>query len=156
VADDRADEAISKLRGTMERRLQSARTQIATAENQLQTAEAQLQSREQDQWISGAGSLFSAFFGGRNTVRSMASSISGISRRRAQVNTQQTRVDAGEHKLAERLARLDELEAELHDRVLGAQLEWADKASSIEALEVGVGRSGVEIDELVLVWVPVA
>jgi hypothetical protein len=86
----------------------------------------------------------------------MASSISGISRRRAQVNTQQTRVDAGEHKLAERLARLDELEAELHDRVLGAQLEWADKASSIEALEVGVGRSGVEIDELVLVWVPVA
>jgi hypothetical protein len=156
VGEMRADDAIAKLRESAERRFVSARTQIANAERALTTAQAQLESRKRDEWVSGAGSIISAFFGGRSKVRGMASGVRGISRRRGQVNTQNTRVDSAEDKVQERYGRLHELEMELQDRVTTEQVEWADKATEVEAIEVGVSRSGVEIDELVLVWVPVS
>ncbi len=152
----RADDEIAKMRESMERRFVSARQQIAAAERALSTAEAQLDSRKRDEWVSGAGSIISAFFGGRSRVRSMATGARGISRRRSQVNTQSTRVEAAEQKLQERFARVHELEMEIQDKVTSAQVEWADKATEVEAIEIGVSRSGVEIDELVLVWVPVS
>lgn len=155
VAADRADDDIAKLRSTMERRLQSAQEQIATAERALTTAQAQLESRQRDEWVSGAGSILSAFFGGRSRVRSMATGVRGLSRRRSQVNTQNTRVDAAEDKLQDRYAKAHELEIDLQDKVLAAQAQWAQKAAEVETVEVGVSRSGVEIDELVLVWLPV-
>lgn len=156
VGTMRADAQIAKMRDKMERRFVSARTQIANAERALTTAQAQLESRKKDEWVSGAGSLISAFFGGRSKVRSMASGVRGISRRRSQTTTQATRVEAAEQKVQERYARIHELELELQDMVVNAQIEWGDKASQVETLEVNVARSGVEIDELVLVWFPVS
>ncbi len=49
---------------------------------------------------------------------------------------------------------LEELEAKLADSLIEIDDEWNDRAEMIEELAVGLEKTDITVDDLMIVWIP--
>ena len=69
--------------------------------------------------------------------------------------------DPGEHRdlrffFPEKIDELDELAEALTDALEAAADEWDAAAEAIEPFEVGLEKTDITVEDIVLVWVPTA
>ena len=156
IADDEADKAAASLRDKYDAKLDRAELALAKAEDRHRELEADVSNRKKDELLSGAGSLLSVFLGGRKKSRSLAGKLGGIGRRRSQSNRAGERLRSAENRVSDAVEKIRALEDELADDLAEITDEWETKAEAITVLEVGLEKTDVQVDEVVLAWLPVS
>ncbi|MGA7757898.1 MAG: helicase HerA-like domain-containing protein [Ilumatobacteraceae bacterium] len=159
-ADDRADEAIAKLRDKYEAKAMRLRDQIEAAEDRVDVLEEEAKSKRNSEFLSTAGSVLGGIFGGKKSKSGMIGDMLGdagtAARRRGTTNASGRRVDAAENKVDRLVAQLDELEADATADITEIGEKWDALAAQITTLEVGLERTDVKVTQLALAWIPVA
>ena len=151
AAEDRADEDASKLRDRYAKRLDTARDRKADAERRVRELEVDVGQRKQQELVAGAGDLLSMFLGGRRRVRS----LSGAASRRSTTRRTQERLRSAEEKLDDYDAAIQDLEDELAEELEEIWTEWKDRAQEIDTLEIGLEKTDITVEDLLLFWAPV-
>jgi hypothetical protein len=151
AAEEQADADAEKLRDRFETRLKAAKKRAANAERRVRELEVDTQQRRQQELVSGAGEVLSMFLGGRRRVRS----LSGISSRRSQTLRTQERLRSAEEKLADYEEDILEMEEELARELQEIWGRWKEKADESEPFEVGLEKTDVHLEDLILFWAPV-
>jgi Helicase HerA, central domain len=155
AAEAAGDEAAAKLRDRFEARLSRARQALGTAEDRLDTTTAEANARRSDELVRGAGSILDVFLGGRRSLRKITTALGGAGSRRGRSSTSQERVEAAEHRVADKRTALQELDDDLADELLDLDAEWQETAKAIETLEIPLEKSDVRVSDLAVVWIPV-
>ena len=155
VADQGEDEAAGKIRDKFEKRIKRIEGMLEKAQDRLQEIEVDHSARKTDELLSGVGSLIGVFFGGRKSSRSIATDLRRASSKRKQTRTTSQRLQSAANRVEEKAEQLEDLENELADTLLTLDEEWDVRATAIEALEIGLEKTDISIDQLALVWVPV-
>ncbi|MDH3225244.1 MAG: hypothetical protein OEO23_16095, partial [Gemmatimonadota bacterium] len=152
AAEDRSDEEVAKLKTKFQTRIDRVEDQRAAAEARVRELEVDVSGRRQTEFASAAGDLLSVFVGGRRRSRS----LSGFANRRAQTRRSQERLATAEGKVADRTLELDELEDQMGEEIQSVTREWEDAARDIEPLEIGLEKSDIHVEDVVLFWAPVS
>jgi len=149
AAADRADEEAAKIRDRFEGRLDTVRERIEDARMNVDHAEAELADTRQEEILEGAGTLIGVLFGGRKSTRTITSN-------RSQTKRAERKLQTAERKLTDTVEDLEELEADLLDEITEIDARWRAAVGEIDEIEVGLERSDIELEDPVLVWLPVA
>ncbi|NOY55460.1 MAG: DUF853 family protein [Actinobacteria bacterium] len=152
AAVDGADIDIAKLKDRYKVKIDRVRDQLATADRRIRELEADTQALREQELIAGAGELLSVFLGGKRGSRS----LSGVASRRSQTVRKKERLRSAQERYSDKAAALDDLEAELAEDVTEIMDRWNAAATSIETLTIGLEKTDVAVDEIALVWIPVA
>ena len=152
AAEDAADADIAKLKDKYESRIKTVADQLRAAERRVSELEVDVQSRRQQELVSGAGDLLSVFLGGRRRSRS----LSGAASRRSQTRRTQERLATASEKVTDKVADLEDLEDRLAEDVQDIMAKWDRAATTVEVVEIGLEKTDIRIDDIALVWVPVA
>ena len=155
AAEDKADEAADKLRTRFKKKIDRTQDMIDKAEDRVEALQEEKSAKKTDELLSGVGSLISIFAGGRGRTRSLATSIRRASSKRKQTRSSSTRLNSATDRLEDKLAELEELEAELADALVAIDDEWTEKAAEIEDVEIGLEKTDISVDQIALVWMPV-
>jgi hypothetical protein len=151
AAEERADTEAEKLRTRYEAKLKTAEGRVAQAERRVRELEVDTSQRRQQELISGAGEVLSMFLGGRRRTRS----LSGIASRRSQTRRTQERLRSAEEKLEDYEEAILELEDELSEELEEIWAKWRDTAEELESFEVGLEKTDIHLEDLILFWAPV-
>ncbi len=151
AAQDEADAAIAKQRDRFESKLRRLRDQADNLAMRLGELDEAVSGKRRTEVLDGIGSLLGGLLGGRSTTRS----VSRASRRRSDTRQSEQRRRTAQSKLDAKLAEIEDLEQDLYDEVAAINDEWEDKGADIEALEVGLEKQDIDVEELVLAWIPV-
>ena len=143
AADEAADEATAKLRGTYEKRLRRVQLAIDKYGAQVDAAAGDARSGDFD---LVAGTVFDMLSG-----RSRSRSISSASKAR---RAAQRRVTAATEKVEAKVAEYEVLQEEFQDEVADLVDAWDEKALDIEEVVVGLEKDDITVAEPVLVWIP--
>ncbi len=152
AAEDAADADIAKLKDRYETRIERVKSQLVAAERRVRELETDVESRRQSELLSGAGDLLSVFLGGRRR----SGGIGRAARRRSETVRTQERLETAELKLNDKHSELRAIEDELAEDVLEITDKWDAAASNLETVEIGLEKSDIVVDEVAVVWVPVA
>jgi hypothetical protein len=152
AAEECADAEAEKLRTRYEAKLNTAEGRVSQAERRVRELEVDTSQRRQQELISGAGEVLSMFLGGRRRTRS----LSGLASRRSQTRRTQERLRSAEEKLEEYEEAVLELEDELSEELEEIWAKWRDTAEELESFEVGLEKTDIHLEDLVLFWAPVA
>ena len=160
AAQAAADEEASKLRDRYDTKMDRVRDAIESAQDRVEQLETDTSSRRGHEVVAAVGDLLGSFFGGRRTTRSIATSAGRVakgasSRRSTSARTEQ-RLRTAKDKLEGEVEELEEVEEELLEELQELDEEWAERAREIEDLEVPLEQSDIKIDEVALVWLPMA
>ncbi len=154
LAEDGADAEASKLREQFETKLRRIQTQIRQVERKVEELDEETSARGRDEILTGAGAVLSAFLGGRSRTRSLATGISGASRRRRMTSAAKNRLETAVDKFELLSAEMQALEDELAETLVDIDLRWSDRAQEIEVMEIGLEKTDITVEEIALVWVP--
>ena len=150
AAQDRADEEAAALRDKYETRMKRLRSDFDKAERRAAELEADLQGARQDQLLDSAGAIFDMLRGRRRTR-----SITGSARSRASRRSKEQRLETAHGKVQDAWQAMSDLEQDLLDELEEINDRWESAAEQVETLEVGLEKDDIQVDELMLVWVPV-
>jgi DNA helicase HerA-like ATPase len=150
VAEDHADEAQAKLRDKYETRINRARDQIQAAMEKVRDAELDVETRRQEEMVSGASTVIGVLMGRRSTR-----SASTVASKRRLTRTAERRLQKAHDRVTDEVEDLDELEEDLAEDLAGIADEWEEKASAIEAMEIGLEKTDVSLSDIRLVWIPI-
>ena len=156
VADEGADRAADALRAKYEARIDRAEVQLARATDRVAEVEAAARARRNEELLGGAGALLGAVLGGRARTRSIVRGLGTAAGRRGRSTTARRRRESVENRAEEAVAAVAELEAELHDELAAIAAEWDEKAAQVEPLAIGLEKADVSLQQVTVVWVPVA
>ena len=151
AAEDRADEDVAKLKIRYKKRINTAQGHLRTAENRVRELETDVSGRRQDELVRGAGDLIGVFLGGRRR----SSGLSQAAARRSRTRKTQERLRSAEDKVAAKVELLDDLEDDLADEFETISNKWQTAASDVTPIEIGLEKSDIHVEDLVLVWIPV-
>jgi len=157
VADDRADAESAKLRDKYEARVDRAELALAKAEDRVRELEEAADARKRDELVSGAGGLLGALLGGKRggLAGRLARSLGGAGRRRSRTNQAHERLRSARNRVEEAGDAIYDLEIELEDELTEIGNEWMMVAAAVEAVDVGLEKSDIDVDEVVLAWIGV-
>jgi len=162
-AEDLADDELAALRKRLETRIDRVQDAIAKAQDRVAELEVQHQARKQNETmniVTGlASSVLGSLLGGRSRSRGLAGIARGASRasgRRGQTRQTEQRIETAANRLEEKLDDLDELEAELAATVIEITDEWDEKATMVEPTQIGLEKTDITVEQVSLVWYPVA
>jgi hypothetical protein len=82
--------------------------------------------------------------------------MGGLSSRRAQTVRAGERLETARAKTEGRLGELEDLESELLAELEAIDGAWTEKAGDVEVVSVPLELSDVSVDEVALVWIPMA
>lgn len=150
-----ADEAAAKLRDKVESRLATARQALGVAQDRYEQAAAEAEARRSDELVRGAGSLLDVFLGGRRSLRKISTALGGAGSRRGRSGAAYERVEAAQHRVADKRSALHQLEADLATDLLELDAEFQQKAAAIETVEIPLEKSDVRVSDVAVVWIPV-
>ncbi len=156
AADEAMDAEVSKIRDKLERKRDSLETALAKAEDRMEELEVQAEGRRNAQLIDIGASVLGGILGGRSRTRGLASAARRMSSSSRQKASSEARLDSARNRVAEKIEDIEELEVELADAVLDIESEWLTKSQVIEPFEVPLERTDISVDDLMLVWIPVA
>ena len=114
-------------------------------------AELDVETRRQEEMVSGASTVIGVLMGRRSTR-----SASAAASKRRQTRTAQRRLEKAHDTVTDKVEDLDDLEADLTEDLAEITEKWAEKATTIETLEIGLEKTDVSLTDLRLVWVPTA
>nr|NIR38790.1 ATP-binding protein [Actinomycetota bacterium]NIS33425.1 ATP-binding protein [Actinomycetota bacterium]NIT96885.1 ATP-binding protein [Actinomycetota bacterium]NIU20559.1 ATP-binding protein [Actinomycetota bacterium]NIU68319.1 ATP-binding protein [Actinomycetota bacterium] len=154
AAEDRADEEADELRREMAGKQDRIRAAIAKAEDRLRELEADSKDRKRNEVLSGAIDVIGGLLGGRRSSRSVLSGVKRASRSRRMSSNAAERVATAKNRLAERVDELEDLADALRDALQDSQDAWDTAAGDIVEYEVGLERTDISVEDLVLVWIP--
>jgi hypothetical protein len=159
-ADDRADAEIAALRGKYEAKAVKLRDQIDAAQDRVAVLAEEAESKQTSELFSTAGSLLGGLLGGSRSKTKMVGDLLGdagtAARRRGSTAASDRRVDAAENKVQRLLDQYHELESALEQDVADITDRWDTAGAAISTMNVGLERTDVHVDQLVLAWVPTA
>ena len=155
AADDGADAEAEKIRTKIEKKRDSVEAALAKAEDRTAELETQAQGRKQQQWVDIGSSLLGGLLGGRRKARGLASAARRMSSGRRQTASTESRLESARNRVAEKIDELEELEYEIQEALIEIDDEWSTKASTIEQIEVPLEKSDINIEDMMLVWLPV-
>lgn len=153
VGDERADEEADELRAAMAKKQDRVRAAVAKAEDRVRELEADASDRKRNEVLSGALDVIGGLFGGKSTRSILGGVRRAGSARRTSANAGQ-RVETAKNRLEEKIDELDELADTLIEALEESQDAWEEAAAKIETFQVGLEKTDIEIEDLVLVWVP--
>jgi DNA helicase HerA-like ATPase len=151
LTDDAADKAVAALRKKYAARIDRARDQIDRAMERVEDARLDVETRKQEELMSGAGTVLSVLLG-RKSTRSMSTATS----KRSMTRKAERRLETAQTKVSAEVEDLEDLESDLASDVADIAGEWADKASDIETMQIGLEKTDIRVESLQLVWIPVA
>jgi len=154
AADDKADEEADELREEMVKDEGRIRAAIAKAEDRVRELESDSSDRKRNEVLSGAIDVIGGLFSGRKSTRSILGGVRRASSSRRTSGNASQRVASAKNRLAEKLDELEELADELTDSLQDSQDAWEDVAEDIVTFEVGLEKTDISVEDLVLVWVP--
>ncbi len=152
AAEDAADADVAKLKERYRKLIATVESQLKTAERRVNELEVDVSGRRQEEMMGGAGDLLGAFLGGRRR----SSGLSRAASRRNQTRKTQVRLASAEDKYNEKLDKLDDLEDRLAEDFQAITAKWEAKAVEVESIDIGLEKTDITIDDLSLVWIPVA
>jgi hypothetical protein len=159
AAQAQADAEVAKLRDRFDARIDRVRDAIDRAGDRVDVLKTDTSTRRATEILSTAGDILGAFLGGKHTTRSMASGagrvLRGAASRRGQSARTSSRLDAAQGQLADREHDLEELEADLLEEITEVNDRWEAVGREVEAVQVGLEKTDVTVQEIALVWVPV-
>lgn len=153
AADDAADVEADKLRRSIETKLDRLRSQISKAEDKIREASFDADTRRRDAQVTMATdalSLLTGLLGGRSSTRGMSSTLS----KRRMAGKADERLRTAENRYAELTDDLEELTQQLADDLAQIQEGWEARATDIQEIEIGLKKTNIGIDEVVLLWIP--
>jgi len=150
LADESADAAVAALKKKYETRIERVRDQIDRALEKVEDARLDTETRKQEELMSGAGTVLGVLLG-RKSTRSLSTAAS----KRSMTRKAERRLGKAQRDVGDKAEDLEELEADLADDVADITAEWSDKASDIETVEIGLEKTDVNVDSLMLIWIPV-
>lgn len=153
AADDAADAEIAKLRDKYEGRARRLRDQIAAAEDRVDVLEREADAKRNSELLSTAGSLLGGLLGGKSKS-AMLGKLGTAAGRRGRSGAAGKRVDAAENKVNRLHDDLAELEADLADDLAAIETTWAEAASAVDHLDVGLEKNDIDVAHLALAWLP--
>ena len=156
VADDQADQAADGLRATYSARIDRAQVQLARAVDRVAEVEQSAKARRSEELLGGAGALLGAVLGGRGRTRSLVRGMGGAGGRRGRSRAAAQRRESVENRAEEAAAAIADLEDELQDELVAIAAEWDEKAAQVEPMPIGLEKTDVSLQQVTLVWVPVA
>jgi hypothetical protein len=126
---------------------------IARYEDRIEELQADVRNHQTQDLISIGSSVLGNILGGRTSTTTIARSA-GRAATRSSSSAQ--RIKTIENRIAEKNLALEDLEEDLTDAVAEIDQEWDARASDIETLEVSLEKSDITVDEVGLLWLPVA
>jgi gas vesicle protein len=155
AADDKADEEADELRAAMAKKQDRVKTAIAKAEDRVRELESDSSDRKRNEVLSGAIDVIGGLFGGKSTRSILGGVRRAGSSRRTSANASQ-RVESAKNRLDEKIDELEELADALIESLEESQDAWEEAAENIDTFEVGLEKTDITVEDLVLVWVPTA
>ncbi|HSQ37414.1 MAG TPA: DUF87 domain-containing protein [Acidimicrobiia bacterium] len=152
AAEVGADAAAAKIRDRFEDRLDTLRDQIEEARFKVEQADLDSSTRRTEEMASGVGALIGVLLGGRRSTGSLGT----IASKRSMTKKAQQRRAGAEARLTGKVEDLEELEDDLAEELTDIKAEWDAKAAEIEALDIPLEKGDVAVDEVAVVWIPVA
>ena len=149
AAQDRADEETGKLRARYEAKIAAARKRWQKAGNRVSQLEADVSGSRQDEVMGGAETLIDILTG-----RASTRAASQAARRRSATRDREARLETAERTALSERDAMAELDAELAAEVEEIDRRWAEAAEQVDQIEVGLEKSDIHLDQMVLVWIP--
>jgi len=128
------------------------RDQIEEARFKVEQADLDSSTRRTEEMASGVGTLIGVLLGGRRSTGSLGT----IASKRSMTRKAQQRRAGAEARLTGKVEDLEELEDDLAEELADIKAEWDAKAAEIEALDIPLEKGDVAVDEVAVVWIPVA
>jgi hypothetical protein len=154
AAEAAADTEAAKIRDRLEARRDRLERALAEAERRVEQLDTDVRSRQAAEMVAGAGAVLGALLGGRRSVRSIGSAVSGAAGRRGVSARTAARRESAEEKVSDRRDELAELEQEILDELAEIDERWRATAAEIERVAIRAEATDVHVLELGLVWVP--
>jgi hypothetical protein len=154
AAQDRADAEAAKLRSTYEPRIKRARDAVDAAQDKVDELQTAQKSRRTEELVSGVGSILGGFLGGRRSTRSIATAIGGVTRNRGRSAQASQRLSTASNRVEDRVEALEDLEAELLEKLTDIDARWRTAGDAVEPMEVPLEKTDVRVEQLVLAWLP--
>ncbi len=156
AGDAAADAEAAKIRDAITKKMDRVRASMAVAQDRLDTAKASANAAKTNELVGAAGSVLSNLLGGSHSVRGMAGDVRGVASRRGQTQRAGRRIEEAENRLAEKTDDLAALEEDLRETLVEIDDKWAAIAADIDTVEVGLEKTDIRVDDLFVVWLPVA
>jgi hypothetical protein len=153
TADAAKDAEVAAIRDRLTARMGALRAAIAKYADRIDELEADERDRRNQDLISIGSSVLGSILGGRASTTTIARSA-GRAATRGQSSAQ--RIRTIEKRIEEKDVALDDLEADLREAVAQIEDEWNEKAEAIEPLEIRLHKSDISVEEVSLLWWPVA
>jgi hypothetical protein len=150
-ARDRADAEVAKAVARFDDRISRARDRIEAAAMRLSEIELDVETRRREELVSGAVSILGAL-----TRRRASTAASGAARRRSMTQRAEQRAVTGSAKVERETAAMMDLEAQRDAAVVEAREAWEDRASAIDEVTIGPGKTTMKVEQVAVVWIPVA
>ncbi len=154
AAEKAQDDEAAALTGKFETRIERVKTQLAKAQDRVDELDADTRARRSQELIAGAGDLLTTLLGGRSRARSIATRLGRAASRRSMTSRTAQRMESAENRVEEKVDELAGLEQELADALLEIDEKWQEREEAIEAVEIGLEKTDVTVDQVALVWIP--
>ncbi|MFT7607570.1 MAG: hypothetical protein ACI9MX_000625 [Candidatus Aldehydirespiratoraceae bacterium] len=154
AAEDKADEDADELRKTILKKEDRVKAAIAKAEDRVRELDSDSKDRNRNEVISGALDVIGGLLGGKRSSRSIVGGVRRASSgRRTSANAKQ-RLETAKNRVEEKVDELEELAEALTDGIEDSQDAWAEVATEVDSYAVGLEKTDISVEDLVLVWVP--
>jgi hypothetical protein len=157
AAEDKADEETAKIRDRLETKLDRLKDAIDADQRKVAELERTEAAKKQEMLLGTAGSVLGSLFGGRGRNSQLASIARGLntfSGKQARASQVGARLDAAKAELADTTTEASQLEAEIGQEVQQIHDKWLQVAADVDVFTVTPKKTGLDVDEVALVWLP--
>jgi hypothetical protein len=154
AGDDRADEEADELRKSMAKKEDKIRTAIAKAEDRVRELDSDSKDRKRNEVLSGAMDVIGGLFSGGKSTRSILSGVRRASSSRRTSANASERVSSANNRLEEKMDDLEDLADTLTDALQDSQDAWEEAAEKVVSYDVGLEKTDIAVEDLVLLWIP--
>lgn len=149
VVDENIDAKVAKLRDSYETKADRLQDRIAKKESAINRLEQDLKARQAAEVVNVGEMILGAFMGRRRRT------VSGAMSRRTTTMRAKARVGEAQDDLERMMSEVEELRVELDDKI--AEIEDSERKDlqAIEAREVRLDKSDIQLRRFAVLWVPV-
>ena len=145
--DELADAKVAKLRDRYEKKADRLQAQIAKKEDSIERLQADLKARQAAEVINVGEMVLSMFTGRRR-------SVSGAVSRRTTSMRAKTRVTEASSALERLMADVEDLAAELEEKIAAIEDGERKHMDAIELRQVRLEKTDIQVRQFGVLWVP--
>jgi hypothetical protein len=149
AAKEALDAEAGKLKDKYKRELDRLEDKLRREERELDEDKIEHSARKQEEFLSGAETVFGLF-----SKRRSSRSLSAASRKRRMTRQAKADIEESEDVIKELNAQIDDLEEEATREVEELTEKWAELIDEVEEIEVRPVRADVRINLFALGWLP--